>query len=105
MDEMYRAIERGEMTVEQMLDKVGTLEREFVQEMDKEIRQREAERKEREENSLQLDIDDRVLPPPPRLREIRPLTPSSYAMARRVRKTRDYLHSSGEDLPVHWSIR
>jgi hypothetical protein len=103
MDDMYRSIKNGEMTVEEMLDKVGTLDEEFARELCDRSEQQKADLKTRNEESLELDIDD-FLPEPEIPANKTPVTGRWQSMRKTVQKTRSMLHSKKpEDLPLRWS--
>jgi hypothetical protein len=58
MDDIHRAIAKGEMTVEQMLDRVPLLDAEFAAEIAQEAKQEKEARIRQEEDNLELDIED-----------------------------------------------
>ena len=103
MDDMYRSIENGEMTVEQMLDTVGTLDEEFARELRDKSEQEMAELKAQDDESLDLGIDD-FLPDPEIPVNKTPATSQWQSMRKTVQKTRSMLHSQKpEGLPLRWS--
>jgi hypothetical protein len=104
MDELHRAVKKEEMTVEQMLDRVGTLDRQFVLEMQESKRREREEQKVIDDDSLELDIDGHLslLRKP---RDVRPVTERANSMHKRIKETRDHIHSAGEEMPKTWSVR
>jgi hypothetical protein len=105
MDDMYRAIEKGEMTVEEMIDGVGTLDKAFAQELSKKSQQQEEERQAKEDGSLELDIDEPTpFPVKPKKLRLTPRSSESETIQKRMRRTRDMLHSSGSELPKSWTL-
>lgn len=103
MDEIYLAIEKGEMTVEQMLERVPLLDEEFTLELRETAQREEAARKAREDASLDLGIEEDFS----RQRKRPDTTPATFndqTPRQRVRQTREKLHINA-DLPGKFSIR
>jgi hypothetical protein len=106
MDAMYRAIEKGEMKVEDMIDRVATLDQEFARELNEKAQEQEEERQAKTDDSLELDIDEPT-PFPLKLKKLRftPKSPDSEAIQKQMRRTRDMIHSSGSELPKSWTLK
>jgi hypothetical protein len=103
MDNMYRAIENGEMTVEQMLDRVSTLDQEFAKELQDKTEEKHAGRKAEEDESLELQMDD-YLPAPAVSLKNSPETSLGKTISQSRRKTRSLLHIRNPgSLPVRWA--
>jgi hypothetical protein len=58
MDSIHRAIAKGDMTIEQMLERVPLLDAEFAAEIAAEAKQENEARIRQDEESLELDIED-----------------------------------------------
>jgi hypothetical protein len=103
MDDMYRAIENGEMKVEQMLDRVNTLDQQFAKELHDKSELQKAALKVQEEDSLELGIND-FLPESEVSVQKAPITGRWASMRKTVQKTRSMLHSGQPNgLPLRWS--
>jgi hypothetical protein len=114
MDEIHRAIAKGDMTLEQMLDRVPRLDSQFAAEIAEEARQGKEARIKQEADSLDLDIDDdgylpdntafKVQRSQQSSRQAEELDMLRQTPERELKRKRRSLHGEGVNLPKRFDL-